>query len=76
MSRHTKASLSFSSSNIFLFLQLHGELPEWSNGADSKSVVPLCGTGGSNPSLSANKNNCPEGGIFVFEQMPSLLEHL
>jgi hypothetical protein len=57
-------------------LQFTGELPEWSNGADSKSVVPLCGTGGSNPSLSANKNNCPERGIFVFGQLPSSLEQL
>ncbi len=30
-----------------------GEVPEWSNGADSKSVVPLAGTVGSNPTLSA-----------------------
>ena len=30
-----------------------GELPERSNGAVSKTVVPLSGTGGSNPSLSA-----------------------
>jgi hypothetical protein len=29
-----------------------GEMPEWSNGAVSKTVVPS-GTGGSNPSLSA-----------------------
>ncbi len=32
---------------------MFGKLPEWSIGADSKSVVLLCGTGGSNPSLSA-----------------------
>jgi hypothetical protein len=57
-------------------LHFTGELPEWSNGADSKSVVPLSGTGGSNPSLSANKNNCPERGIFIFGQLPSLLEQL
>ena len=31
-----------------------GEMAEWSNVAVSKSVVPQ-GTGGSNPSLSANK---------------------
>ena len=30
-----------------------GEMPERLKGADSKSVVPLRGTGGSNPSLSA-----------------------
>ena len=28
-------------------------MPEWSNGAVSKTVVPLGGTGGSNPSFSA-----------------------
>ena len=32
-----------------------GELPEWSNGAVSKTVVPLCGTKGSNPLLSAKQ---------------------
>ena len=36
-----------------IFAGAKGELPEWSNGADSKSVVPFLGTGGSNPSLSA-----------------------
>ena len=30
-------------------------MPEWSNGAVSKTVVPLAGTGGSNPFLSASK---------------------
>ena len=30
-----------------------GEVREWLNRADSKSVVPLCGTVGSNPTLSA-----------------------
>lgn len=30
-----------------------GEMAEWSNAAASKAVVPLVGTGGSNPSLSA-----------------------
>ena len=41
------------------FLLLHslnfGELPEWSNGAVSKTVDLLCGSEGSNPSLSANQ---------------------
>jgi hypothetical protein len=31
----------------------NGEVPERSNGAVSKTVVPLAGTEGSNPSLSA-----------------------
>ena len=30
-----------------------GEVAEWSNAAASKVVVPLVGTGGSNPSLTA-----------------------
>ena len=30
-------------------------MPEWSNGAVSKTVVLLAGTEGSNPSLSANR---------------------
>ena len=29
-------------------------MAEWSNAVDSKSIVPIAGTGGSNPSLSAN----------------------
>jgi hypothetical protein len=49
-----------------------GEMAEWSNAAVLKTVVPS-GTGGSNPSLSASKNNCPDRGIFVFEQMPRLI---
>jgi hypothetical protein len=32
-----------------------GEMPEWSNGAVSKTVVLLAGTGGSNPPLSAKQ---------------------
>jgi hypothetical protein len=39
--------------NKIVHLPRKGELPEWSIGADSKSVVPHSGTGGSNPSLSA-----------------------
>ena len=31
----------------------HGEVPEWSNGPVSKTGVPLSGTVGSNPTLSA-----------------------
>ena len=33
---------------------LAGEMAEWLNAADSKSVVPVYGTGGSNPPLSAS----------------------
>ena len=33
--------------------EICGEVAEWSNAADSKSVVLLVGTGGSNPPLSA-----------------------
>ncbi len=32
---------------------VYGEVAEWSNAADSKSVVPLVGTGSSNLPLSA-----------------------
>ena len=44
-------------------LYLHsrfGEMPEWSNGAVSKTVELLVGSGGSNPSLSATniENQC------------------
>ncbi len=35
-----------------------GEMAEWSNAAVLKTVVPK-GTGGSNPSLSANQFNYP-----------------
>ena len=34
-------------------LSSEGEMPEWSNGRDSKSVVLFMGTVGSNPTLSA-----------------------
>ena len=34
-------------------INVRGEMPEWSNGADSKSVVRLARTVGSNPTLSA-----------------------
>ena len=41
-----------------------GEVPEWSNGADSKSVVRLARTEGSNPSLSASHEKAPRSGVF------------
>ena len=38
----------------FILLQYrHGEVAEWSNAPDSKSGVPVSGTVGSNPTLSA-----------------------
>jgi hypothetical protein len=37
----------------FLAFSFDGEVAEWSNAAASKAVVPLVGTGGSNPSLTA-----------------------
>ena len=40
--------------NFFLYLcSDFGEMPEWSIGAVSKTVVPFTGTQGSNPCLSA-----------------------
>ena len=36
----------------YAVLEIRGEVPEWSNGAVSKTVVPQ-GTVGSNPTLSA-----------------------
>ena len=32
---------------------IHGEVPEWTNGAVSKTAVVLVATVGSNPTLSA-----------------------
>ena len=37
------------------FCTRFGEMPEWSNGAVSKTVVLFMGTKGSNPFLSAEK---------------------
>ena len=36
--------------------RIEGEMPEWSNGAVSKTVELLVGSGGSNPPLSAKGN--------------------
>ena len=43
-----------------------GEVPEWSNGPDSKSGVRFSRTVGSNPTLSARKMKGPFTGPFVF----------
>jgi hypothetical protein len=34
---------------------IHGEVPEWTNGAVSKTAVVLVATVGSNPTLSAER---------------------
>ena len=44
----------------YAVLEIRGEVPEWSNGAVSKTVVPQ-GTVGSNPTLSAISLNNPTG---------------
>ena len=41
-------------SNPALSANIKGEVPEWLNGALSKSVVRFSRTAGSNPALSAN----------------------
>ena len=41
-------------------------MAEWSNAIDSKSIVPITGTQGSNPCLTANKQNAPFGEFFVY----------
>ena len=41
-----------------------GEVPEWSNGPDSKSGVRVSRTVGSNPTLSARKQKGPLAGPF------------
>ncbi len=43
-----------------------GEVPEWSNGPDSKSGVRFSRTVGSNPTLSASNKKSPlQGAFFV-----------
>ncbi len=57
---------------MFIFapctIMLRGEMPEWSIGAVSKTVVPHRGTGGSNPPLSAKlkKTTRQRRVVFVF----------
>lgn len=51
---HTKKQIAF---GIYI---KYGEMAEWSNAIDSKSIVPLSGTQGSNPCLTANKRKAPE----------------
>ncbi len=65
--------------NYFLFFQLSkpyfsnfapGELPEWSNGAVSKTVVRLRRTKGSNPLLSAKQKRWVSEANRVFALSP------
>ncbi len=52
----------------YAVLEIRGEVPEWSNGAVSKTVVPQ-GTVGSNPTLSAiTFNDLP---LVVVSLLPS-----
>jgi hypothetical protein len=51
--------------NTIHFYFCSGELAEWSNAAVLKTV-DLCGSGGSNPSLSAKKQKAPQLGRFLF----------
>ena len=41
-----------------------GEVPEWTNGAVSKTAVVFMATVGSNPTLSANAKTPPSGGVL------------
>ena len=41
-------------------------MAEWSNAVDSKSIVPVSGTQGSNPCLTANKQKAPVREFFVY----------
>ncbi len=43
-----------------------GEVPEWSNGPDSKSGVRLVRTVGSNPTLSAKSKSPAKRGFFIW----------
>ncbi len=43
----------------------YGEVPEWTIGAVSKTVVALGATEGSNPSLSAEEKNTRLGVFLV-----------
>lgn len=52
-------------------------MAEWSNAIDSKSIVPLSGTQGSNPCLTANKQKTAvikNQGCFLWEH--SLLNQI
>jgi hypothetical protein len=49
-------------------------MPEWTNGADSKSVVLLRRDRGFESLFLRNKNKCPRRGIFNFEPVPNLFE--
>ena len=44
-------------------------MAEWSNAIDSKSIVPISGTQGSNPCLTANKQKTPSREFFVYSDI-------
>ena len=48
------SKLRLKSDEVSAVIILGGEVPEWTNGAVSKTVVVLWATEGSNPSLSAS----------------------
>ncbi len=48
--------------------ELFGEVPEWSNGPDSKSGVRFSRTVGSNPTLSAKNKKVPLWGLSFLEE--------
>ena len=50
--------------------RVEGEMPEWSNGAVSKTVELLVGSGGSNPPLSAKARRRRQGKCDRREQIP------
>ncbi|GEM_PF-3651153 len=51
-----------------------GELPEWSNGADSKSVDPHSRVRGfESLTLRSSQNPCLAAGVCVFRSIQSLL---
>ncbi len=72
--KNRKNSLHIIENTLFLLPSNQGEMAEWSNAAVLKTVVPQ-GTGGSNPSLSANKNlrqSCRRFFILTPEASPLL----
>ncbi len=60
-----KGKIDFQIAKYFYFCSTFGEMAEWSNALVLKTSVQQC-TGGSNPSLSANKKSWHYTGIFYF----------
>ena len=59
-----KGKIDFQIAKYFYFCSTFGEMAEWSNALVLKTSVQQC-TGGSNPSLSANKSPIFIGLLFV-----------